>query len=75
VVELKEDGSIDIDYLEQRGANGFVWPKTKDSETAVEGWRIFYGPIQFSGHHVLSVDEDVMKEINRKHGILKKEHH
>lgn len=75
VVKMKEDGSADMDYLEQRGANGFVWPITKDLETVVEGWRIFYGPIQFSGHHVLSVAEDVMREITRKHAILKKEHH
>lgn len=75
MVEVNEDGSVGMDYLEQRGANEFVWPVTRDLETVVEAWRVFHGPLEFSGHHVLSVDVDVMKEIRRKHGVLKKEYH
>ena len=65
-------GSFIVDFLERRGANVFVWPVKQDKDDNIEGNRIFYGPLRFTGHHELCLDAKDIKEMQQRQNILKK---
>ena len=64
--------SFIVDFLERRGANVFVWPVKQDKDDNIEGNRIFYGPLRFTGHHELCLDAKDIKEMQQRQNILKK---
>ena len=59
-------GSFIVDFLERRGTNVFVWPVKQDKDDNIEGNRIFYGPLRFTGDHELCLDAKDIKEMQQR---------